>query len=356
MKRPTEREIRSDKESSRDMVVGTGPKHGGKTDKQLKELRRLMPWNWDARVEEHPPGEKAMQDFEDVVNYRIDGRKRRHLPVTTEVKERRKKKPAKAKVNKKASETETESNKENIPPAVDIAPQEEVKHETVVATPSVKTATPMAPPKEAVPVAESVPVAEAVPVSAPITPGFVLTPSTENIVSSQTTKKKTQGRPSRLSGCEKWAGGDSEVKKNQVRKVTFCETVDGNNASPSNTARVVNFSDTVYIDVKKYGQGIRVKRPEGCPPLFRTLEKHGRNVLPQNPQNLHAIFREPQGGHVQPRMNTPYKGRSKDAVSVISHVIQSGIKLREGAQRPPEIPPYKPLELSSKLAWAISQL
>ena len=334
------------------MVVGTGPKHGGKTDKQLKELRRLMPWNWDARVEEHPPGEKAMQDFEDVVNYRIDGRKRRHLPVTTEVKERRKKKPAKAKVNKKkASDTETESNKENIPPTAGIAPQEEVKHETVAATPSVKTATPMAPPKEAVPVAESVTV------SAPITPGFVLTPSTENIVSSQTTKKKTQGRPSRLSGCEKkWAGGDSEVKKNQVRKVTFCETVDGKNASPSNTARVVNFSDTVYIDAKKYGQGIRVKRPEGCPPLFRTLEKHGRNVLPRNPQNLHAIFREPQGGHAQPRMNTPYKGRSKDAVSVISHVIQSGIKLREGAQRPPEIPPYKPLELSSKLAWAISQL
>jgi len=29
------------------------------------------------RVEEHPPGEKAMHDFEDIVNYRIDGRKRR---------------------------------------------------------------------------------------------------------------------------------------------------------------------------------------------------------------------------------------------------------------------------------------
>eukprot|EP00890_Picochlorum_soloecismus_P002085 jgi/Picsp_1/2878/NSC_01103-R1_hypothetical protein CHLNCDRAFT_54730 [Chlorella variabilis] len=52
-----------------------------KAQRQLKELRRLMPWNWDSRVEEHPPGEKAMHDFEDIVNYRMDGRKRRSHPV-----------------------------------------------------------------------------------------------------------------------------------------------------------------------------------------------------------------------------------------------------------------------------------
>lgn len=35
-----------------------------KTERQLKELRRLMPWTWDARIEKHPPGEKSLEDFE----------------------------------------------------------------------------------------------------------------------------------------------------------------------------------------------------------------------------------------------------------------------------------------------------
>lgn len=32
----------------------------------LKELRSLAPWNWDSRVAKHPPGEKALRDFEKV--------------------------------------------------------------------------------------------------------------------------------------------------------------------------------------------------------------------------------------------------------------------------------------------------
>ena len=33
--------------------------------RQLKELRSLMPWTWDSRLDSHPPGEAAMRDFED---------------------------------------------------------------------------------------------------------------------------------------------------------------------------------------------------------------------------------------------------------------------------------------------------
>ena len=31
--------------------------------KGLSELKGLSPWNWDARVEDHPPGEASMRDF-----------------------------------------------------------------------------------------------------------------------------------------------------------------------------------------------------------------------------------------------------------------------------------------------------
>ena len=353
------------------MVEGTGPKHGGKTDRQLKELRSLMPWNWDSRVEEHPPGEKAMQDFEDVVNYRIDGRKRRHVHVAPETKEKKgKKKAAKAK-GVDAEEDIEESNKENIPPTGLIIPvvEEEAKsdvlctsakeenaetavHPVVVASPckSLPTATPKPPAKEHVVTA------------APVTPGFLLTPAMDNVLSSQKKKKKKpQGRPSKLSGCEKnRVCSETAVKKKQARKVTFCQNVDESNDSPINTARVVNFSATVFIDPKKYGNGIRVKRPASCPPLFRTLDMHGRTVIPTNPTNLHSVFREPQGKNVQPRVNTPYKGTHSQGPSsrssILSEVIQHGIKLREAAQRPAVIPPYKPLELSPKLSWAVSQL
>ncbi|PRW33022.1 hypothetical protein C2E21_8020 [Chlorella sorokiniana] len=54
-----------------------GPKKQNTASRQLRELQRLMAWSWDSRVEEHPPGEKAMHDFECVVNYQLDSRRRR---------------------------------------------------------------------------------------------------------------------------------------------------------------------------------------------------------------------------------------------------------------------------------------
>jgi hypothetical protein len=78
-----------------------------KAQRQLKELRRLMPWNWDSRVEEHPPGEKAMHDFEDIVNYRIDGRKRRsHSIVGQSIVKAEKEEPLAVCGNAKKNEEE----------------------------------------------------------------------------------------------------------------------------------------------------------------------------------------------------------------------------------------------------------
>lgn len=346
------------------MVDSAVSKHGsgagGKTDKQLKELRRLMPWNWDARVEEHPPGEKAMQDFEDVVNYRIDGRKRRHAPVLSQETEKSKKKPAKKAIKKtgNALEENSESNKENIPPTVHVAVVENDQpkkcvEEKIMASPclTVVASTPMPPCKEANPITAA----------APITPGFVLTPATETDTCSQKKKKTKVGRPSKLSGCEKkQAGNETGIKKNQTRKVTFCNHISESHVSPKNTARVVNFNETVIIDSMKYGHGIRVQRPKECPPLFQTLETHGRKVFPANPKNMHAMLREPQKPNAQSRLNTPYKGFQSvdicDRATLLTQVIQQGIQLRESAHLPAVIPPCKPLELSSKLAWAVSQL
>lgn len=33
--------------------------------KGFSELKSLSPWTWDARVEDHPPGEASMRDFRD---------------------------------------------------------------------------------------------------------------------------------------------------------------------------------------------------------------------------------------------------------------------------------------------------
>ncbi|KAI3430551.1 hypothetical protein D9Q98_005144 [Chlorella vulgaris] len=45
--------------------------------RQLRELQRLMAWSWDSRVDEHPPGEKAMHDFENVLSFDLDNNRRR---------------------------------------------------------------------------------------------------------------------------------------------------------------------------------------------------------------------------------------------------------------------------------------
>lgn len=45
--------------------------------RQLKELRSLMPWTWDARIEEHPAGESSLRDFKDVYRWTGDEKGRR---------------------------------------------------------------------------------------------------------------------------------------------------------------------------------------------------------------------------------------------------------------------------------------
>lgn len=328
----------------------------GKTDRQLKELRRLMPWNWDARVEEHPPGEKAMQDFEDVVNYRIDGRKRRHMPAAPEIIKGKGKNKSK-KVSKKKEQSRTlddENNKENIPP-LDYSPAEkESSFKKPEETPRRSIETPK-PAKGTT--------AGTITATVPISPAFVLTPADEITVSTQKKRKNVpQGRPSKLSGCEKKRNRtETGVKKRQPKKVSFHHQDDEKQPSPRNTARIVNFNDTIMIDPTKYGNGVRLKRPRECPPLFRTLEMHGRKMLPDSPENIQSVLREPLEKSAQPRTKTPYMGSghvtsSGERYAVISEIIEHGLKLREAAHRPAVIPPYKPLELSSKLAWAISQL
>ncbi len=54
-----------------------------KTERQLKELRRLMPWTWDANLEKHPPGEKALKDFENVLSHQEQSRTRKVVSTTT---------------------------------------------------------------------------------------------------------------------------------------------------------------------------------------------------------------------------------------------------------------------------------
>ncbi|KAI8102995.1 hypothetical protein M9434_005783 [Picochlorum sp. BPE23] len=143
-----------------------------KAERQLKELRRLMPWNWDARVEEHPPGEKAMHDFEDIVNYRVGGRKRRGGALAAVAQKTVV--PRKKKTSKKLTQAYDESNKENIPPEelpahvtkenVPVADEEPVKENLPVAEEEpVKESLPVAdedPAKESLPVAEEEPVKE----------------------------------------------------------------------------------------------------------------------------------------------------------------------------------------------------
>jgi hypothetical protein len=62
--------------------------------RQLKELRGLMPWTWDSRLDTHPPGEAAMRDFEDcrwgVGNWTRGPRRASHVPATQAAPQRNK--------------------------------------------------------------------------------------------------------------------------------------------------------------------------------------------------------------------------------------------------------------------------
>jgi hypothetical protein len=131
-----------------------------KAERQLKELRRLMPWNWDARVEEHPPGEKAMHDFEDIVNYRVGGRKRRGGALAAVAQKTVV--PRKKKTSKKLTHEYDESNKENIPPE-ELSAHVTKENVPVADEEAVKESLPIAdeePVKESLPVAVEEPVKE----------------------------------------------------------------------------------------------------------------------------------------------------------------------------------------------------
>ncbi len=45
--------------------------------RQLKELRALMPFSWDPRIEQHPAGKSSLRDFKDVFSFSVDEKGRR---------------------------------------------------------------------------------------------------------------------------------------------------------------------------------------------------------------------------------------------------------------------------------------
>ncbi len=53
--------------------------------RQLKELRSLMPWTWDARIEEHPAGESSLRDFKGAFGWSRDDKGRRSGGTPREV-------------------------------------------------------------------------------------------------------------------------------------------------------------------------------------------------------------------------------------------------------------------------------
>jgi len=375
-----------------------------KAERQLKELRRLMPWNWDSRVEEHPPGEKAMQDFEDVVNYRIDGRKRRNVASQTGVlsvvqPKQRKEKNAAKKVKKVSTKDDAGDNKENIPPVCNLDPsnENEIKLPVTIEIGTQKMAadsaaakeqnTPAVAPPVTLPCTAMTPAhqsnAKKVSVidvmASPITPGFILTPATEqkeeeNAVAkrkvdrSRESKMQRTSKQKTLSGCEKVARlseGSKQKKKQQTRRVSFCETPvirKPQIESPANIVRAVNFGDDLCIDIEKYRSGIKVKRPRGCPPLFRDhFEAHGRRTLPAVVGPRMALASVPGNAQKnQPLQTTPYRSRNSDRLfareGVLARIIQNGLQLKGAAHTSTALPPLKPLDASSKLTWACSQL
>ncbi|KAI8103530.1 hypothetical protein M9435_004867 [Picochlorum sp. BPE23] len=377
-----------------------------KAERQLKELRRLMPWNWDARVEEHPPGEKAMHDFEDIVNYRVGGRKRRSGSLAAVAQKTVV--PRKKKTSKKLTHEYDESNKENIPPeelpahvtkeSVPVADEEavkeslpiadeepvkekkeehvkeeeeeeEVKKECDVAKLSprvenlVKESSPMYGEKTPALVKEKSVVHRETP--AAISPGLMLTPAStasKGLSSEQRQPrlKKEQslsGRVDRAKSIGKAVRSNTVMAKKQARRVTFAtpeaalslspDTVD---ATQHSTARIVRFSDNVSIDLSKYGSALKMKRPSSCPPLFRTLPDHGRRVASpgKNPARVFATLQEHKSAS---RRATPYMKRDTTVFSrevTLSRLIREGVGFKDSAGSsvaPYALPPGKPLRL-----------
>ncbi|CAL8464038.1 g3573 [Coccomyxa elongata] len=62
-----------------------------KEPRQLKELRNLMPFAWDARKEKHPPGAASMRDFQNCLQFSFKPRHSPAIPADVGQRKRRKK-------------------------------------------------------------------------------------------------------------------------------------------------------------------------------------------------------------------------------------------------------------------------
>ena len=377
--------------------------------RQLKELRSLMPWNWDARIEDHPPGEKAMMDFEDVVNYRYDGRRRaRSVSAVEEVErfkraeeakaEREKKRLARleraakkkdegreavrgeekagggnggAKVVQKAEQraeqraeqkaattkaaakrvsraakgtvvcggqwrgdgrarASRDDNKENVPPMEKALAGGHQAGVSTAVTPSAAKGRRNEP--------RSCTKDQAV-----TTPGFVLTPAVGN-TSSVSVRKRGKGDAgsdgySNSNKHSKRLTGGKPKTQNKSRRVTFgvsagtgaelapprSEPKTGS-ARSKKTHRAVNFPESLTIDLDKYGYGIGMRPPPGCPPLFRTIKDHGRMAVPAV-SPIMALEMPALNNATIPRACTPFRG--KPVLSrefVLAQMVQAGMQ------------------------------
>lgn len=384
----------------------------GTAGRQLKELRSLMPWNWDARIEDHPPGEKAMVDFEDVVNYRYDGRRRaRSVSAVEEVERFKKAEEARAEREKKrlarleraakkkegggdaacgehkagsgndgakeAPKAEQEAgqkavttkpaakrasrsikstvvcgrqggsraranhddNKENVPPMENILEGEYQADVSTAVTPSASKSRRNSP--------RSCNKDQAV-----TTPGFVLTPASGN-TSSVSVRKRGKGNAS--SGgynnsnkhSKRLTGGDPKPQ-NKSRRVTFGATAGAGaqlvplrsdsktgSAKSKKTPRAVNFPESLTIDLDKYGYGVGMRPPPGCPPLFHTAKDHGRTTVPAvSPIMELEMPALALNDATIPRACTPFRGRPVlSREFVLAQMVQAGIRAAAELER-----------------------
>lgn len=421
--------------------------------RQLKELRSLMPWNWDARIEDHPPGEKAMMDFEDVVNYRYDGRRRaRSVSAVEEVERFKRAEEAKAEREKKrlarleraakkeegrdaVGAGESKAKKDEVQNAVQKAPQNAVQKAATTKT-AVKRAARVTkgrvvcggqrrgdgraratrndnnkenvPPVEKAQGGLQADVSTAVTPSAAkgrrneprsctkdhavTTPGFVLTPAVGNTSSVSARKRGkgdagSDGDSNSNKHSKRLTGG--RPKANKSRRVTFGVSAGaGVQLAPSRsdpkaggarykkTPRAVNFPESLTIDLDKYGYGIGMRPPPGCPPLFHTIKDHGRTTVPAM-SPMTAVDMPALNDATIPRACTPFRGRPVlSREFVLAQMVQAGMqaaaeleqlakaKAREGTEGNKDAyatglaqaGPSLPLEISPELGAALTTL
>lgn len=218
-----------------------------------------------------------------------------------------------------------------------------------------------------------------------VTPGFVLTPAVDSASPPKATRYG-RGQNSGVSGAKKTKKVHLSVEKQhgkatKSRRVTFGGTqkaevaslgrappamlaVPATPATPATataenkTSRVVNFPQSLTIDLDKYGYGIGVRRPPGCPPLFRTVEDHGRQTVPTPAPFLPLLEASQNVQGQKARACTPFRGKpdvpfSREAL--LAKMIHSG--LRNDSRTPPVLSKsVYPFELSPHLADAFARL